>query len=110
MKLCGKWVLRTETCRFIPRLRRADRCKGSARDTNKKIVVSGNMASQSLQKVVVSVMNNIEDRFSRIENSIQDIERRVIDLETVMYELTGGDTQSEVSFASTCKYVRPSNK
>ena len=32
MKVCDKWVLRTETCRFIPRLRRAVVC-GSARDT-----------------------------------------------------------------------------
>ena len=68
------------------------------------------MEGKSLQTVIGTTINKIEERFCRVEHAIERLEKRVTDLEIVLYEITGDDDRTEVSFASTAsthKYTRP---
>ena len=68
------------------------------------------MEAKSLQTVIGTTLNKIEERFSRVEHAIERLETRITDLEILLYEITGDDDRTEVSFASTAsthKYTRP---
>ena len=67
-------------------------------------------SAQQLQKAIANAVNHADARTTRLETATEDLERRIRDLEHVVYELTGGDdTRSDISYASTCKYTAPAN-
>ena len=64
------------------------------------------MTTQTLQNAIANAINYSEERAARLESAIDNLKIRLYDLERVVYELTGGDdTRSEISIASTCKYL-----
>ena len=68
-------------------------------------------SAQQLQKAIANAINHADARTTRLETTTEDLERRIHDLELVVYELTGSgdDTRSDISYASTCKYAAPAN-
>ena len=68
------------------------------------------MSTRALQTAIANTLGEAQERTRRLELAIQDLERRVTDIEGVMYEQFGCDTQSEIGSTltvSTAKYCAP---
>ena len=66
------------------------------------------MSARALQTAIANTLEEAHKRTRHLELAMQDLERRVTDIEGVMYEQFGCDTQSEIgSTLSTAKYCAP---
>ena len=66
------------------------------------------MSARALQTAIANTLGEAQERTRRLEIAIQDLERRITDIEGVMYEQFGCDTQTEISsVAPSARYCAP---
>lgn len=64
------------------------------------------MSSRALQTAVANTLSEAAERARRLESHAQDLERRIADMQAVMYEFIGNETRSEISSVAP-RYCAP---